>query len=163
MTRSVTLTVKIFADGADRAGMLEMYAQAVHQGLHHQPDADAQGRRHRLPRRSRTTMLEAIPDRPISFEVFSDEFDEMERQAREIAHWGDNVYVKIPVTNTQARADASTWSARSRSDGVKLNVTALMTLEQVRDVAAAAQGRRAVDTSRSSPAGSPTPDATRCR
>jgi transaldolase len=76
-------------------------------------------------------VLEHIPDRPISLEVFSDEFDEMERQARKIATWGKNVYVKIPVTNTR-RESASELIRRLASDGLKLNVTALMTLEQVR-------------------------------
>ena len=156
------LSVKIFADGADLAGMLEMYRQAVHQGLHHQPDADAQGRHHATTARSRREVLQAIPDRPISFEVFSDEFAEMERQAREIATWGENVYVKIPVTNTR-RESACDLVRRLSHAGVKLNVTALMTLDQVRDVVArrsAAARRRA---SRCSPAASPTPAAIRCR
>ena len=80
-------------------------------------------------------MLAAIPDRPISFEVFSDEFAEMERQAREIASWGENVYVKIPVTNTQGEPAYELIQPLANA-GVKLNVTALMTLEQVRDVVA---------------------------
>lgn len=83
-------------------------------------------------------ILSVIADRPISFEVFSDEFDEMERQALRIAAWGDNVYVKIPVTNT--RAVSSTALLRKLSHrGVKLNVTALMTIEQVTCVCAAIQ------------------------
>jgi transaldolase len=83
-------------------------------------------------------ILSVIADRPISFEVFSDEFDEMERQALRIAAWGDNVYVKIPVTNT--RAVPSVELLRKLScRGVKLNVTALMTVEQVIDVCAAIQ------------------------
>ena len=85
----------------------------------------------------------------------------MERQAHEIASWGDNVYVKIPVTNTR-REPAYALIRRLAEAGVKLNVTALMTLEQVRDVSAAlADGPPA--TSRSSPAASPTPAATPCR
>ena len=107
-------------------------------------------------------MLAAIPDRPISFEVFSDEFDEMERQAREIATWGEHVYVKIPVTNTR-REPAYDLIHRLSHAGVKVNVTAIMTLEQVRDVVDALDGRRRRRTSRSSPGGSPTPAATRCR
>ena len=83
--------------------MLELVPPPAHQGVHDEPDADAQGRRHRLSSVSPARCLSAIPDRPISFEVFSDEFAEMERQAREIATWGEHVYVKIPVTNT-ARA-----------------------------------------------------------
>ncbi len=84
-------------------------------------------------------VLKAIPDRPISFEVFSDDFEEMERQAREIAAWGANVYVKIPITNTQ-RASACGLIHRLAHAGVKLNVTAVLTLAQVRDVMAALQG-----------------------
>src|SRR6185369_2247024 len=75
-------------------------------------------------------VLRAVSDRPISFEVFSDDFTEMERQAREIASWGDNVYVKIPVTNT--RGDSSAALVRRLSHtGVRVNVTALLTLAQV--------------------------------
>ena len=81
-------------------------------------------------------ILKAIPDRPISLEVFSDDFAEMETQARRIASWGDNVYVKIPVTNTQGESALPLVRALAKA-GVKQNVTALMTLGQVRDVAAA--------------------------
>ena len=84
-------------------------------------------------------VLQAIPDRPISFEVFSDEFSEMERQALEIASWGENVYVKIPVTNTR-RESACALVDRLSHSGVKVNVTALLSLEQVRDVAKAVAG-----------------------
>jgi transaldolase len=84
-------------------------------------------------------VLAAIPDRPISFEVFSDEFDDMERQAREMASWGDHVYVKIPVTNTR-REPAYDLVYRLSHAGVKLNVTALMTLEQVQAVVEALAG-----------------------
>jgi transaldolase len=79
-------------------------------------------------------VLAAIPDRPISFEVFSDDFSEMEDQALKIASWGNNVYVKIPVTNTQG-VSASSLLGRLSRKGVKLNVTALMTLRQVEEVA----------------------------
>ena len=78
----------------------------------------------------------AIPDRPISFEVFSDEFDEMERQALKIAGWGSNVFAKIPVTNTRSEP-ATPLIRRLSEQGVKLNVTALMTLDQVRSVSEA--------------------------
>jgi transaldolase len=81
-------------------------------------------------------VLAEIPDRPISFEVFSDDFADMERQAIEIAGWGENVYVKIPVTNTKRLPSYELVRALARRR-VKLNVTALMTLGQVRDVAAA--------------------------
>jgi transaldolase len=84
-------------------------------------------------------VVAAIPDRPVSFEVLSDEFDEMERQAREIASWGEQVYVKIPVTNTQREPTYDLVRCLSH-DGVKLNVTALMTLEQVKAVTACVAG-----------------------
>jgi transaldolase len=83
-------------------------------------------------------ILSAIPDRPISFEVFSDDFVDMERQALEIAQWGTNVYVKIPVTNTKREVSYSLVK-KLAARGIKLNVTALMTLEQVRCVVAALQ------------------------
>jgi transaldolase len=79
-------------------------------------------------------VLEAIPDKPISFEVFADEFDEMERQALKITGWGANVYVKIPVTNTRGES-ASALTSRLSEQGVKLNLTALMTPAQVAEVA----------------------------
>src|SRR5258705_1235686 len=93
------LRIKIFADGADKAGMLEMARKPYIAGLTTNPT---------LMRKAGIVdyrafareILAAIPDRPISFEVFSDEFEEMEKQAMEIAGWGANVYVKIPVTNT---------------------------------------------------------------
>lgn len=126
------LNVKIFADGADKAGMLEMYAKPFVQGLTTNPT---------LMRKAGITdykafaldILQAIPDRSISFEVFSDEFPEMERQALEIASWGENVYVKVPITNTR-REYCYDMVKKLSAQGVKLNVTALMTLTQVRRV-----------------------------
>jgi len=126
------LTVKIFADGAEKAGMLEMYAKPYIKGFTTNPTL-----MHKAGltdyRAFARDILAAIPDRPISFEVFSDEFDDMERQAREIATWGDNVYVKIPVTNTR-REPAYDLVRRLANEGVKLNVTAIMTIDQVRNV-----------------------------
>jgi transaldolase len=126
------LTVKIFADGAEKAGMLEMYAKPYIKGFTTNPTL-----MHKAGltdyRAFAREILEAIPDRPISFEVFSDEFDDMERQAREIATWGDNVYVKIPVTNTR-REPAYELVRRLANEGVKLNITAIMTIDQVRNV-----------------------------
>lgn len=84
-------------------------------------------------------ILKTIPDRPISFEVLSDEFDEMEVQAQKISRWGKNVYVKIPVTNTRAESSINLIRKLVRA-GIKLNVTAMMTLEQVRDVSLALEG-----------------------
>jgi transaldolase len=129
------LTVKIFADGADKAGMLEMYSQPHIKGFTTNPTlmrkagiADY--------RAFAKEIVAVITDRPISFEVFSDDFADMERQAMQIADWGPNVYVKIPVTNTK-REPSYELVRRLASNKVKLNVTALMTLSQVRDVVAA--------------------------
>jgi len=134
MTGIPKLKVKLFADGADKKGMLEMYERPWIQGFTTNPT---------LMRKAGITdyrafardILDAIPDRPISFEVFSDDFAEMDRQAREIASWGKNVYVKIPVTNTLGKPSYELVKTLS-SAGIKLNVTALFTLEQVRDVVA---------------------------
>lgn len=133
------LKTKIFADGADKAGMLEMYRNPLIQGFTTNPtlmckagitDYEAFA----------LDILSSIKDRPISFEVFSDDFDEMYRQALKIASWGPNVYVKIPVTNTKG-VPAYDLIYKLANAGVKQNVTALMTLDQVSDVAAAlAQG-----------------------
>ncbi len=133
-----TMRTKIFADGAELAGMLALYRQPHIKGFTTNPT---------LMRKAGVSdyrafareVLSAIPDRPISFEVFSDEFDEMERQAREIATWGEHVYVKIPVTNTR-RVPATDLIHRLSHAGVKVNVTAILTLEQVRDVVAALKG-----------------------
>jgi transaldolase len=136
MVKSIAeLNVKLFADGADKAAMLELYQQRHIQGFTTNPT---------LMRKAGITnyktfareVLAAIPDRPISFEVFADEFDDMERQAREIASWGENVYVKIPVTNTR-KESAVPLVCRLTHAGVKVNVTALLSLAQVCDVAAA--------------------------
>ena len=129
------LRIKIFADGADRAGMLEMAALPHIAGLTTNPTlmrkagiADY--------RAFAKDILRAIPDKPISFEVFCDEFGEMERQANEIASWGQNVYVKIPITNCQGESSCALIRRLAKA-GVKQNVTALMTLGQVRDVSQA--------------------------
>lgn len=132
------LKVKIFADGADLQGMLQMYAKPWIKGFTTNPT---------LMRKAGISdykafaiqVLKAIPDRPISFEVFSDDFPEMERQAREIATWGPNVYVKIPITNTRAESSMELCRTLAGS-GLKLNVTALMTVDQVRGIAGALAG-----------------------
>src|SRR5437660_5823988 len=126
------LRVKIFADGADLQGMREMARQPWIKGFTTNPTLM---RKAGVPdyRAFARDILAAIPDRPISFEVFSDDFSEMEEQALKIASWGTNVFVKIPVTNT--RRDSSIPLLRRLSQaGVKLNATALMTLQQVQDV-----------------------------
>jgi transaldolase len=129
------LKVKIFADGADRRGMLDLYRNPLIKGFTTNPTLLKQAGITNYEGFARE-ILEAIPDRPISFEVFSDDFDEMRAHALQIARWGKNVYVKIPVTNTKGESSAPLIRSLAR-DGVQLNVTALMTLAQVRDVAAA--------------------------
>lgn len=132
------LSVKIFADGADLDGMREMYAQPFIKGFTTNPTLmNKAGIRDY--RAFAQQVLTAIPDRPISFEVFSDDFAEMERQAREIASWGNNVYVKIPVTDTRRRPTYDLAHRLSQA-GVKVNVTALMTLSQVTAVVGAVAG-----------------------
>ncbi len=132
------LKVKIYADGADKASMLEMYREPFIKGFTTNPT---------LMRKAGVSdyqefakeILAVITDRPISFEVFSDEFDEMERQALEITTWGKNVYVKIPVTNTRAESSCALIMRLAKA-GVRMNVTALMTLEQVREVSSSLAG-----------------------
>ena len=132
------LKIKIFADGADKDGMLEMYRNPLIKGFTTNPT---------LLRKAGVSdyrafaldILKAIPDRPISFEVLSDEFDEMEIQAQKISAWGKNVYVKIPVTNTRRESSLNLIRKLTRA-GVKVNVTAMMTLAQVRDVSRALDG-----------------------
>lgn len=130
-----SLTVKIFADGADRAGILAQYRNPLIRGfttnptlMHKAGIKDYEG--------FARSILEEVPDRPISFEVFSDDFEEMYQQARKIGSWGDSVYVKIPVTNTKGDS-AIPLLKRLADAGVKVNVTALFTLKQVEAVSAA--------------------------
>ncbi len=123
------LRVKLFADGADVDGMREMAANPAIAGFTTNPTLMRKAGIGDYARFARE-VLALVPDRPISFEVFSDDFKEMERQARTINAWGTNVYVKIPVTNTKGESAAKLVHALS-ADGIKLNVTALTTLEQV--------------------------------
>lgn len=129
--------IVVFADGADVADMLAAYHEGRVQGFTTNPT---------LMRKAGVTdyaafaheVLDAIQDLPISFEVFADEFGEMERQARLISSWGPNVYVKVPVTNTRGDFSGAAISRLAR-DGVKLNVTALLAIEQVQQVCEALQ------------------------
>jgi transaldolase len=132
------LKVKIFGDGADLQSMLALYQKPFVRGFTTNPTLmnKAGIRDYRAFAKE---VLTAIPDRPISFEVFSDDLKDMERQAREIATWGSEVYVKIPVTNTK-REPAADLVRRLSHEGVKVNVTAIMTLAQVRDIVAALEG-----------------------
>jgi transaldolase len=132
------LRVAIFADGAEKAGMLEMYAKPYIKGFTTNPTlmrkagiADYEG--------FARDILQAIPDRPISFEVFADEFTEMARQARKIATWGRNIRVKIPITNTR-RESSVPLCERLTQEGIPLNVTAIFTLEQVQAVVDVVKG-----------------------
>ena len=123
------LRVKLFADGADIVEMMDLQRRPEIKGFTTNPT---------LMRKAGVTdyttfaqtVLAAIPDKPISFEVFADEFAEMERQARVIASWGDHVYVKIPITNTRGESSAHLISYLSHR-GIKVNVTAVLTLAQV--------------------------------
>lgn len=129
MKKVEQLKVKIFADGAEKAGMLEMAGKSWIQGLTTNPTLM---RKAGIPdyKAFAKEILGLIREKPISFEVFSDEFSEMERQAMEIASWGKNVYVKIPITNTR-RESIYPLIKKLVAQKVKLNVTALMTLDQV--------------------------------
>jgi len=124
-----SLQVKIFADGADIASIIELAKQPYIQGFTTNPTlmrkagvADYESFARQLVRE--------IPNRPISFEVLSDDFEEMEQQALRIASWGSNIYVKIPITNTRGESSASLISRLVRQR-VKVNVTAIMTLAQI--------------------------------
>ena len=135
MTTIDKLKVKLYADGADRKGMLEMYEKPYIQGFTTNPT---------LMKKAGVTdyeefardILQVISDRSISLEVFADEFDDMERQALKIATWGDNVYVKIPISNTRQQPSYELIERLSEQD-VQLNITAILTLDQVREVATA--------------------------
>jgi transaldolase len=128
------LKVKIFADGADKAGMLEMYHKPYIKGLTTNPTLMKKAGIVNYASFCKD-ILKSIPDKPLSFEVFSDDFSEMEHQAMEISSWGTNVYVKIPVTNTKQETCYELVN-KLVANKVKINITAIMTLTQVRDVIA---------------------------
>lgn len=130
--------IKIFSDGADKASMLEMAKNPLIQGLTTNPSLmkkagvkDYRG--------FCKEILAEIKDKPISFEVFADDFKEMKRQALEIAGWGKNVYVKIPITNSEGESSIPLIKDLAHQ-GVKLNVTAILTLKQVIDTCEAVKG-----------------------
>jgi len=129
------LKVQIYADGADKAGILDLYEKPYIKGLTTNPtlmkkagikDYEAFAK----------DILQVVTQKPISLEVFSDDFSEMRRQASKIAAWGRNVYVKIPITNSTGESSVP-LIAELAAQGVQLNITAILTLAQVRDVAAA--------------------------
>jgi len=135
MSTLADLHVKIFADGADKTGILDLYKDPLIKGLTTNPtlmrkagisDYEAFAR----------DILETVREKPISLEVFSDDFAEMQRQALKISSWQENVYVKIPITNTRGESSVPLVHSLAQQ-GVKLNVTALLTLNQVKEVASA--------------------------
>ena len=130
--------LRIFADGADKAGMLEMYQNPRIDGFTTNPTLMRKAGISNYETFAKE-ILKAIPDKPLSFEVFADDLNEMERQALEIKTWGSNVYVKIPVMNTQ-RVSTAPLIQRLTQAGVQLNITAILTLEQVHEVADALRG-----------------------
>ena len=132
MKKIEDLKIKIFSDGAEKKEMLDMNGKAFIKGFTTNPS---------LMRKTgiknyetfAKDILSTIKEKPISFEVFSDDFDEMERQAMKIASWANNVYVKIPITNTKKQNSAKLIKRLSEKK-VKLNITAIMTLDQVKTV-----------------------------
>jgi transaldolase len=134
MSRITNLRVKVFADGADLGGIIEMHKNPLIKGFTTNPTlmrkagiTDYEGFAHKL--------LEQVTDRPVSFEVFADDFPAMITQGRKIATWGKNVNVKVPVMTTKGEFTGPVLKALS-AEGVILNVTAIMTVDQVRAVAA---------------------------
>ena len=130
MKRVSELKIAIYADGADKSAMLDIYKNPWVKGFTTNPTLMAKAGITNYESFARE-MVKAIPDRPISFEVFSDDFAEMETQALKISSWGKNVNVKIPITNTKKQYSYELIESLANK-GVKLNVTALFTLEQVR-------------------------------
>jgi transaldolase len=134
--------IKLFQDTADLAAMIEAHRRGLVNGFTTNPT---------LMRKAGISdyktfankAIAAIPDLPISFEVIADDFDIMEREAREIASWGGDTYVKIPITNTKADS-AAPLIRKLSAEGFSLNVTAVLTLDQVETVASAARGARII-------------------
>ena len=124
-----SLQIKIFGDGADRKAMVELYRNPLIKGFTTNPTLMRKDGVSDYEQFARE-VLAVIRDRPISFEVLSDDMDEMERQARRIVSWGENANVKIPITNTR-RVSSVPLIRRLARDGIKVNVTGLTTLDQV--------------------------------
>ena len=132
------LRIKIFADGADEKGIAELAANPMIKGYTTNPTlmraagvSDYEAFAHRV--------LKVVTEAPISFEVFADEWDEMERQARKITTWGKNVFVKIPITNTKGESSAA-LTHKLACDGIRLNITGMLTVDQVRTSAESLAG-----------------------
>ncbi len=127
------LKIQIYADGADKKGILDLYAQPYIKGLTTNPTLMNKAGIKDYEAFSRD-ILQTVTAKPISLEVFTDEFPEMKRQAAKIASWGANVYVKIPITNSRGESSLPLIKELSQQ-GVKLNITALLTVKQVAGVA----------------------------
>lgn len=133
MIKSVNdFSIKIFADGADIKGMLEMYSKPYISGFTTNPTLMKKAGITDYEKFSKE-ICSKIKDKPLSFEVFSDEFDKMEKQAKIIASWGENIFVKIPITNTKGEPSNEVIEKLSLAN-VKVNVTAVMTIEQTKSV-----------------------------
>ena len=132
MKKIEDLKIKIFSDGADKKEMLDMNSKTLIKGFTTNPSLMKKTGIKNYEAFAKD-ILSIIKEKPISFEVFSDDFDEMERQAMKIASWANNVYVKIPITNTKKQNSAKLIKRLSEKK-VKLNITAIMTLDQVKTV-----------------------------
>lgn len=126
------LNIKLFADGADIGEMYELYNKKIVSGYTTNPSLMRKAGVKDYKKFAKE-VLELIPDMPISFEVFSDDIHEMEKEARQISSWGKNIYVKIPITNTSGMSTSSLIKNLS-SDGIKVNITAILTPTQVDDI-----------------------------
>lgn len=126
------IKIKLFADGADIHFMKKVYQSGVVKGFTTNPTLIKKNGITDYEGFARQVLTE-ITDLPVSFEVFADDFDGMEREARKIACWGNNVYIKIPVTNTRGESSIPLIKKLS-ADGLSLNVTAVLTLDQVREI-----------------------------
>jgi transaldolase len=135
MKKLSDLKVKLFADGADKPGMLTLNANPLIQGMTTNPTLMKKSGVKDFEAFAKD-LLQSITQKPISFEVFTDDFPEMRRQAAKIQSWGPNVYVKIPITNTRNESSLPLIKELA-AEGVKLNITAILTLEQVKGVAGA--------------------------
>jgi transaldolase len=130
LTGSHKFRLKLFADGADLQEMIQEYKKGIVQGFTTNPTLMKKAGVKNYEEFAKSA-LKAIPDLPISFEVFSDDFAEMEREARKVAKWGNNVYIKIPITNTKKESSIPLIRKLSH-DGLKINVTAILTYDQVK-------------------------------
>lgn len=130
------LRVKLFQDGAELAKMIDARKRGMVDGFTTNPTLMRKAGVSDYKEFAQSAIA-AIPDLPISFEVFSDDFDTMEREAREISRWGGDTYIKIPITNTKGESSAPLIRKLS-GEGFSLNVTAMLTLDQVETVASAA-------------------------